>query len=48
MDVSSQVFEKYIKSLDTKKASVENDMPTKILIGSSEVVSIYLRDIYND
>ena len=23
-------------------------MPTKILIGSSEVVSIYLRDIYND
>ena len=48
MDVSSQVFEKEIKNFDTKKASVENDMPTKILIGSSEVVSIYLRDIYND
>ena len=48
MDVSSQVFEKEIKNLDTKKASVENDMPTKILIASGEVVSIYLCDIYND
>ena len=48
MDVSSQVFEKEIKNFDTKKASVENDMPTKILIGSSEIVTIYLRDIYND
>ena len=48
MDVSSQSFQKEIKNLDTKNASVENDMATKILIGSSEVVSIYLRDIYND
>ena len=48
MDVSSQVFEKEINNFDTKKTSVENDMQTKILIGSSEVVSIYLHDIYND
>ena len=48
MDASSQVFEKEIRNFDTKKASVENDMPAKIIIGSSEVVSTYLRDIYND
>ena len=47
-DVSSQFFEKEIQNFDAKKASVENDMPTKILIASSEVVSIYLRDIYNE
>ena len=37
-----------IKGLNTKKASIEDDIPTKILVGSVEVVSDYLADIYNN
>ena len=37
-----------IKGLNTKKASIEDDITTKILVGSVEVVSDYLADIYNN
>ena len=36
-----------IRALNTKKASIENDIPTRILVGSADVVSEYLADIYN-
>ena len=39
---------KEINALHTKKASVENDIPGKILKGSNDIVSHYLPSIYND
>ena len=36
-----------IIDLESKKASIENDIPAKILI-ESHVVSNYLSNIYND
>ena len=39
---------KKINALDTKKASVENDIPGKILKESNDIVSHYLPSIYND
>ena len=39
---------KEINALDTKKASVENDILGKILKGSNDIVSHYLPSIYND
>ena len=47
-DVSSSEFQEEIRKLNTKKASVENDIPTKIIIGSSDIISIYLSEIYNE
>ena len=47
-DVTSQDFEIKIKELNSKKASIENDIPVKILIGSNDIVSNYISDIYND
>ena len=37
-----------IRKLDPKKASMQNDIPTKILIGSNDIVSNYLSNIYNN
>ena len=39
---------KEINALDARKASVENDIPVKILKGSNDIVSHYLPSIYND
>ena len=39
---------KEINAIDTKKASVENDIPGKILKGCNDIVSHYLPSIYND
>ena len=39
---------KEINALDTKKASVENDIAGKILKGGNDLVSHYLPSIYND
>ena len=39
---------KEINALDTKKASVENDILVKILKGSNGIVCHYLPSIYND
>ena len=36
-----------IKSLDPKKACMENDIPAKILIGTNDIASDYLSKIYN-
>ena len=47
-DITSHDFEVKIKELNSKKASIENDIPVKILIGSNDIVSNYLSDIYND
>ena len=37
-----------INKLDPKKASVENDIPTKILIRSQDIVCDHLSHIYNN
>ena len=39
---------KEINALDPKKASVENDIPGKILKGSNDIACHYLSTIYND
>ena len=46
-DTIPEEISKRILDLEPKKASVENDIPAKILIGSHDVVSRYLSDIYN-
>ena len=37
-----------ISKLDPKKASVENDIPTKMLIDSQDIVCDHLSNIYNN
>ena len=37
----------HICKLDPRKASIENDIPTKILIGSGDIACAYLSNIYN-
>ena len=37
-----------IKSLDPKKACVENDIPAKLLIGTNDTVSSYISKMYNE
>ena len=46
--MTSDDFKKEIRKLNTNKASIENDIPAKILIGSKDIVSPYLSNIYND
>ena len=46
-DVTSGNIETEIKKLDPKKASMQNDIPAKILISSNDIVSEYLSNIYN-
>ena len=36
-----------IQNLDTKKAMVENDIPTKILVQTNDIVSNYIRNFFN-
>ena len=36
-----------IKTLDPKKASIKNDIPVKVLLGSNDIVCSYLANIYN-
>ena len=40
-DINEEILE-----LDTKNASIVHDIPAKVLIGSSDMVSHYLTDIY--
>ena len=42
------IFKHEINQLDPKKASIENDLPTKVLIGSSDIVCSHLSNIYNN
>ena len=44
---SDDIYDK-IRTLDPKKASMDNDIPTKILIGSNDIVSSHLSVIYNN
>ena len=46
-DTTPNNFKDDICKLDTTKASTENDIPTKILIGSSDIVGEHLSNIYN-
>jgi len=39
---------KRINDIDPRKASIENDIPAKILKGSNDIVSKHLSDIYNE
>ena len=45
---TQEELQKEIKQLNTKKASVENDIPTKMLIETSDIVSNFLTRICND
>ena len=48
MDIVPEDINKRILDLEVKKASIENDIPAKMMIGSIEIVSNYLTDIYNN
>ena len=47
-DTTPNVIKNEIGKLDPRKASVENDIPTKILIGSRDTVCDHLSKIYNN
>ena len=47
-DTTPNVIKHEIGKLDPRKASVENDIPTKILIGSRDIVCVHLSKIYNN
>ena len=46
-DMTPDQIETDIIKLKTKKASMENDIPTKVLKGSTDIVGPYLSSIYN-
>ena len=46
-DITPNGMKTYVHKLDPTKASIENDLPAKILIGSSEISSNHLSSIYN-
>ena len=43
-----QQFQAQIESSDPKKVTIENDIPSKILIATNEISPVYLTKIYND
>ena len=46
-DSTSQDLEKQILELDTKKENIDDDIPTRILIETNNVVSYHLTKFYN-
>ena len=46
-EIGEQSLNKILYSIDPKKASVENDIPAKVLKGSGPIISKYLSKIYN-
>ena len=44
---TDQQFQVQIKSLDPKNATVDNDIPSKMLIVTNDISSVYLSKIYN-
>ena len=46
-NITSHDLENEIKSLDPKKATVKNDIPTKMLIETNDISSVFLTQIYN-
>ena len=47
-EVTAHDFYCEINKLDTKKGTVENDLPAKVLIGSNDIISGHLSNIYNN
>ena len=47
-DITTNNFKDELYKLDSKKASTENDIPTKILIKSGDIVRGHLTNIYNN
>ena len=47
-DTTPHDINKRILELDPKKASIENDIPIKILISSNDIVAKHLAEIYNN
>ena len=45
-DITSHELKHDILQLDKNKASIENDIPTKVLMGSNDIVAGYLSNIY--
>ena len=48
MDMTSDQMEKEIRKLDPKKASMENDIPAKMLISTCDIVGKYISVIFNN
>ena len=48
MDIVPQGVEKRMLDLKVKKASIENDIPAKIIIRCNELISNYLAHICNN
>ena len=46
-DITANAVEDEINKLDPRKAGIENDIPIKILISSSDIVCTHLSHIYN-
>ena len=46
-NISINEIEDKIKNIDIKKASSDDDIPAKIIIGCSDIVSPYIREIYD-
>ena len=46
-DITSLDFENEILKLDPKKANLQNDIPTKMLIKTYDIISNYLSEYYN-
>ena len=47
-DMTSQDLENERLKLDKKKASMDDDIPTKVLIGIKDIIPNYLRNFSND
>ena len=47
-DVTEDEVYSEIKALNVKKASMENDIPAEMLIGTNDIVSGYLSKLYNN
>ena len=48
IDMTSDEIETEIKKLDTKKASMEDDIPAKVLVVSNDIVGKHLSSIFNN
>ena len=48
IDMTSDEIETEIKKLDPKKASMEDDIPAKVLIGSNDIVGRYISGMFNN
>ena len=46
-DTTSQDFETQIQNLDTKKSMLENDIPSKMLVKTNDIISNHLSNFFN-